>query len=269
LVSNVCNFAKPVPGEPALLSLEDVQTLFHEFGHALHGMLSNVTYPQIAGTEVPMDFVEFPAQLFEHWAFQDEVLSRFALHIRDESPIPRDLSARIRKANMFQQGEATVQFLASAFFDMAAHLADPDEMPDIGIFERTELKRRSMPRQISMRHRPAHFQHIFAHSYSAGYYSYLWSAVLDADGFEAFTEAGDIFSPELADRLYRYIYSAGNLRDAAEAYRAFRGRDPSTDALLRFRGLVATRTTRGSAAMPSKLREADEVKGTAEGRHAG
>ncbi len=238
LITNVCNFAKPAKGEPALLSLTDVCTLFHEFGHGLHGMLSDVTYPSLAGTAVPTDFVELPSQLYEHWAMQPEILSHFARHAKTGEPMPQSLIDKIEAARRFQQGFETVEFLGSAFIDMDVHSKHDAASLDLKKEEAAVSDEIGMPREIVMRHRPPHFQHIFSGGYSAGYYSYLWSAMLDNDGFEAFTEAGDIFAPEVAERLKRFVYSAGNLRDAAEAYRAFRGRDPSTKALLKERGFA-------------------------------
>ncbi|NWH08760.1 MAG: M3 family metallopeptidase [Alphaproteobacteria bacterium] len=239
LIMNTCNFAQGAKGEPALLSLDDAETLFHEFGHALHGLLSDVTYPSLAGTAVPTDFVEFPSQLYEHWLTTPEILSRFAIHYRTGEAMPADLIARIRKASSFNQGFATVEFLGSAFVDMDIHLLTNAADLDVRAFEKEALAEIGMPREIVMRHRSTHFQHIFSGGYSAGYYSYMWSEVLDADGFNAFKERGDPFAPAEAARLKEFIYSGGNTRDPAEAYRAFRGRDPSTKPLLEQRGFVA------------------------------
>ncbi|RBP17318.1 peptidyl-dipeptidase Dcp [Roseiarcus fermentans] len=238
IVLNVMNFAKGGEGEAALLSFDDARTLFHEFGHALHGMLSDVTYPAVSGTRVPGDFVEFPSQLYEHWLEQPELLRRFAVHYQTGEPMPEALIDKLVRARRFNQGFATVEYTASALVDLALHLEPrPDDL-DVVAFERAELQRIGMPDGIAMRHRTPHFQHVFSGGYSAAYYSYLWSEVLDADGFEAFAEAGDLFDPEVARRLHDFVYSAGGSRDFEEAYRAFRGRPPSPDALFRKRGLA-------------------------------
>jgi peptidyl-dipeptidase Dcp len=237
IVVNVMNFAKGGEGEASLLSVDDARTLFHEFGHALHGMLSDVVYPRISGTHVAGDFVEFPSQVFEHWMQQPEMLRRFALHYKTGEPMPQALVEKLLTARRFNQGWATVEYTASALVDLKLHLdPSPDEV-DVVAFEREELKRIGMPDAIAMRHRTPHFQHIFSGGYSAAYYSYLWSEVLDADGFEAFEESGDIFDPGVAKRLNDFVYSAGGSRDYDEAYRAFRGRPPSPEALFRKRGL--------------------------------
>lgn len=239
IVVNVLNFAKGGEGEPCLLSFDDAHTLFHEFGHALHGMLSNVTYPMISGTSVAQDFVEFPSQLYEHWLEQPEILRRFAIHHETGEPMPEALLQRLLSARQFNQGFATVEFTASALVDLSLHLEPDPQSVDIVAFESRELQRLGMPDAITMRHRTPHFQHIFSgDGYSSGYYSYLWSEVLDADGFEAFEEAGDIFDPETAKRLRDYVYSAGYSRDPQAAYEGFRGRAPSPEALLRKRGLA-------------------------------
>ena len=236
IIVNVMSFARPGEGEACLLSLDEAHTLFHEFGHALHGMLSDVTYPLLAGTHVSRDFVEFPSQLYEHWLERPETLRRFARHHRTGAPMPEALIARLEAARRYNQGFATVEFVASAFVDMELHrLADPSAI-DVAAFEARTLATIGMPAAMAPRHSAPHFQHIFTGGgYSAGYYSYLWSEVLDADGFEAFEAAGDDFAPALAERLKRFVYAAGNLREPEAAYRAFRGRDPSPDALLRKR----------------------------------
>ncbi len=234
---NVMNFAKGAEGEPSLLSVDESRTLFHEFGHALHGMLSDVTYPRISGTHVAGDFVEFPSQIYEHWIKEPEMLRRFALNAKTGEPMPQALMDKLLKARRFNQGWATVEYTASALVDLKLHLdPSPDEV-DVVAFERKELERIGMPDAIGMRHRTPHFQHIFSGGYSAAYYSYLWSEVLDADGFGAFEESGDIFDPDVAKRLNDFVYSAGGSRDYDEAYRAFRGRAPSPEALFRKRGL--------------------------------
>ena len=240
IVINVMNFAKAAPGEPALLSFDDARTLFHEFGHALHGLLSDVTYPLISGTNVARDFVELPSQLYEHWLERPEVLRRFALHAETGQAMPEALLDKLLAARTFNQGFQTVEYAASALVDMDLHLLAADRPVDVIAFERGVLERIGMPQAIAMRHRTPHFQHIFSgDGYAAGYYSYLWSEVLDADAFDAFEETGDVFDPATAKRLRDHIYAAGYRRDPAEAYRAFRGRDPDPKALLRKRGLDA------------------------------
>jgi peptidyl-dipeptidase Dcp len=240
IVINVLNLVKGAPGEPSLLSVDDVRTLFHEFGHGLHGMLSDVTYPSISGTSVKRDFVELPSQLYEHWAMTPEILREFALHAETGEPMPDDLLDRVLDARKFDQGFATVEYVASALIDMDLHeTARPGEAIDIDAAEREALERIGMPKEIVLRHRPTHFQHLFSGGYAAGYYSYLWSEVMDADAFSAFEETGDVFHPETAEKLHRYIYSSGGSMDPAEAYRAFRGRMPDIGALLEKRGLKA------------------------------
>jgi peptidyl-dipeptidase Dcp len=236
IIVNVMNFSK---GQPALLSFDDAHTLFHEFGHALHGLLSNVTYPLLAGTSVSTDFVELPSQLYEHWLSQPEILRRYATHCETGEPIPDDLLGRLMGARNFNQGFATVEYLASAFVDIDLHRLTSAEGLDVSAFERKSLDAIGMPREIIMRHRTPHFAHVFSgDGYSSGYYSYLWSEVLDADAFNAFEETGDVYDRETARKLKDFIYSAGNLRDPAEAYVAFRGRLPTPEALLVKRGLV-------------------------------
>ncbi len=238
IVSNNANFIKGAPGEPVLISWDDASTLFHEFGHALHGLSSDVTYPSLSGTSVARDFVEFPSQLLEHWLSTPEVLQRFAVHYQTGEPIPQALVDRIKKAATFNEGFDTVEYLASALVDMKLHLAgdrkiDPDQ------FERETLAELGMPREIVMRHRTPQFQHIFSgDSYSAGYYSYLWSDVLTADAFEAFVEGTGPYDESVARRLRDNVFSVGNTIDPAETYRNFRGRDPQVEALMRKRGFV-------------------------------
>jgi peptidyl-dipeptidase Dcp len=239
IVINVLNFAKAAEGEACLLSFDDAHTLFHEFGHALHGMLSDVTYPLLSGTNVARDFVEFPSQLYEHWLEQPEVLRRFARHHETGEPMPEALLQKLLSARQFNQGFATVEYTASALVDLALHLEPDTEALDIVAFEAKHLEKLGMPASIIMRHRTPHFQHIFSgESYSAGYYSYLWSEILDADGFEAFEESGDIFDSALARKLRDHVYASGYSRDPEEAFKAFRGRMAKPDALLRKRGLA-------------------------------
>jgi peptidyl-dipeptidase Dcp len=239
IVLNVCNFSKPAAGEPALLSFDDARTLFHEFGHALHAMLSNVTYPLLAGTAVPSDFVELPSQLYEHWLEVPEILQQYARHCRTGEPMPNALLDRLLATRTFNQGFATVEYTACALVDLDLHSQPAAAALDATEFERKDLERIAMPPEIVMRHRLPHFQHLFSGGgYAAGYYSYMWSEVLDADAFAAFDETGNAFDPATAKRLREYIYGAGNLRDPAEAYRSFRGRLPTVDALLKKRGLA-------------------------------
>ncbi|MDZ5699357.1 M3 family metallopeptidase [Chelativorans sp. M5D2P16] len=238
IIFNVMNFAKPPRGRPALLSAEDARTLFHEFGHALHGLLSEVTWPSIAGTAVARDFVELPSQLFEHWFTVPEVLSRHARHVETGEPIPPERVERMRAARNFNSGFATVEFTASALVDMAFHARQ--EAPEDPLqFERETLETLGKPAAIPMRHRSPHFLHVFSgDGYSAGYYSYMWSEVLDADAFRAFEEAGDPFDPETAERLRRYIYAAGGSADPEELYTAFRGKLPNPEAMMKKKRLA-------------------------------
>lgn len=239
IVVNVLNIAKPGEGQPVLLSLDEARTLFHEFGHALHGMLSNVTYPRISGTSVPTDFVELPSQLYEHWVLQPQVLEKFARHHRTGAPMPVALREKVLKMRTFNQGFATVEYCASAYVDMDLHELAPPATVDPAQFERERLAAIKMPKEIVMRHRTPHFSHVFSGDhYAAGYYSYLWSEVLDADAFNAFEETGDIFDKGVAARLKEHIYSAGGKREPNELYLAFRGRLPAPDALMVKRGLV-------------------------------
>ncbi|MFZ9652473.1 MAG: M3 family metallopeptidase [Steroidobacteraceae bacterium] len=242
IVSNNANFVKGKPGEPLLISWDDAVTLFHEFGHALHGLSSNVSYPSVSGTNVARDYVEFPSQLLEHWLPTAEVLDRFAVHYRTGAPIPKELVAKVERAKTFNQGFATVEYLAAALVDMKLHLAArADSRIDADKFERETLEQLGMPREIVMRHRTPQFGHIFSgDGYSAGYYSYLWADTLTADAWEAFTGAKGPWDREVARRLKDNVFSIGNTRDPADAYRSFRGRDPEIDALMRKRGFSAT-----------------------------
>jgi peptidyl-dipeptidase Dcp len=247
IVSNNSNFVKGKPGEPVLISWTDATTLFHEFGHALHGLSSNVTYPTLSGTSVVRDYVEFPSQLLENWLATPEVLSKYALHYQTGQPIPQALVARINKASTFNEGFATTEAVSSALIDMKLHLAgtqkiDPDK------FERETLAGLGMPHELVMRHRTPQFSHVFSSDgYSAGYYSYLWSVVLAADAFSAFTEAGGPYDKAVAARLRKNVFTVGNTVDPAVGYRAFRGRDPKIDALMKQRGFPMT-----GAAAPAK-----------------
>ena len=234
--SNNNNFVKASAGEPVLISLDDATTLFHEFGHALHSLLQDITYPGLSTT--PRDFVEYPSQVNEHWLLTREVLDKHARHYKTGQPMPQALVDRIRESEKFNQGYATVEYLAAAILDMELHTR-PDGAVDVTAFERDQLARIGMPREIALRHRLPHFDHLFgSDAYSAGYYSYLWSDVMAADTWQAFVEAGP-WDKALAARLRTHILSNGNTIDRAEAYRQFRGRDPDVKALLAKRGFPA------------------------------
>ncbi|HEX5888341.1 MAG TPA: M3 family metallopeptidase [Pyrinomonadaceae bacterium] len=238
IVSNNSNFVKGKPGEPVLISWDDATTMFHEFGHALHGLNSNVTYPSVSGTAVARDYVEFPSQLLEHWLSTPQVLQRFALHYETGKPIPQELVDKIMKSATFNQGFGTVEYLAAALVDMKLHLAG-DKKIDADVFERETLTQLGMPKEIVMRHRTPQFLHVFgSDGYSAGYYSYLWSDVITADSFGAFTEGKGPYDRAVAERLRKFVFSVGNTVDPADAYRSFRGRDPKIDALMKKRGFT-------------------------------
>ena len=242
VVVNNNNFAKGAPGEPTLLSFDDATTLFHEFGHGLHGLLSSVTYERLAGTSVLRDFVELPSQLFEHWLSEPEVLKRHARHHFTDEPIPDALIAKLHDARLFNQGYETVRYTASALVDLAAHALTAEQAPEIVDFERAELARIGAPAVVGMNHRLAHFQHLFAGSgYASQYYVYLWAEVLEADGFDAFVEAGSAFDKTVAERLQKFIYSSGNSLEPSAAYLAFRGRAATALPMLRQRGLAPQR----------------------------
>ena len=249
IVSNNSNFVKGTPGEPVLISWDDAVTLFHEFGHALHGLSSNVNYPSVSGTNVARDYVEFPSQLLEHWLPVKEVLDRFAVHYQTGKPIPAELVAKVERAKTFNQGFATIEYLAAALVDMKLHLAaKPDSRIDPDAFERETLAKLGMPNEIVMRHRTPQFGHIFSgDGYSAGYYSYLWSDTLTADAWEAFTEGKGAWDRDIAKRLHDHIFSVGNTIDPADGYRSFRGRDPQIEALMRKRGFVSASASGSSA----------------------
>ena len=236
IVSNNSNFVKGKPGEPVLISWDDATTMFHEFGHALHGLSSNVTYPSLSGTNVARDYVEFPSQLLEHWLSTPEVLQKFALHYQTGKPIPQALVDKIKKADTFNEGFATTEYLSSALVDMKLHLAGGEKI-DADKFERETLASLGMPKELVMRHRTPQFGHVFSSDgYSAGYYSYLWSDVITADAFGAFVEGKGPYDKEVGAKLIKYVFSVGNTIDPAEAYRMFRGRDPKVEALMKKRG---------------------------------
>jgi peptidyl-dipeptidase Dcp len=241
IVSNNSNFVKGAPGQPVLISWDDARTLFHEFGHALHGLLSDSTYRSLSGTSTAADFVEFPSQINEHWLPTPELLNRFALHYHTGQPMPQSLLDKIKKAGTFNEGFHTMEYLASAVIDMKLHLAGGKTI-DVAAFEREELARLGMPSEIVMRHRIPQFGHIFsgaAGGYDAGYYAYLWSDALTADAWEAFLAGKGPWDKAVAERLRKEVLSVGNTRDPGAAFRAFRGRDVNTDALMRKRGFLA------------------------------
>lgn len=240
LVTNNMNLTPPPAGEPALMRFGEVETLFHEFGHGLHGLLTQIRYSTFSGVDGPRDYTEFPAQILEHWAGQQMVLADYAKHYETGEVIPEDLLAKMRNASTFNQGFETTEFIAASLLDLAWHSLTPEEaaaITDASAFERETLEGYGILPEIEPRYRSQYFSHIFAGGYSAGYYAYLWSEILDADGFTAFQETGDIFDPELAARLKKWVYEAGGLREADELYRQFRGKDPEIEPLLRIRGL--------------------------------
>jgi peptidyl-dipeptidase Dcp len=251
IVSNNSNFVKGAAGAPVLISWTDAETLFHEFGHALHGLNSNVSYPSLSGTAVARDYVEFPSQLLEHWLATPQVLNTYALHHRTGQPIPKELVEKIERAETFNQGFQTVEYLASALVDMKLHLAG-DRPIDPDAFERETLAALGMPREVVMRHRTPHFSHVFSSDgYSAGYYSYLWSDTLTADAAEAFREHGGLYDKEIAKKLVANVFSVGNTIDPADGYRAFRGKDAGIDALMRKRGFPVAGTSGKPAPAPA------------------
>ncbi len=251
IIVNVLNFAKGAEGKPTLLNFDDARTLFHEFGHGLHGLLSDVTYPSLAGTSVAHDFVELPSQLYEHWLLTKDVLGKFARHYQTGEAMPETLIEKLRAARTFNMGFATVEYVSSALVDMDAHASSASA--DAMARQAATLERLGMPTEIVMRHATPHFQHIYSgEGYAAGYYSYLWSEMLDADAFRAFEETGDIYDPATAQKLLANIYSAGNRQDPEAAYLAFRGKLPSVEGVLRQRGLPDVPRTAGGAALHSK-----------------
>jgi peptidyl-dipeptidase Dcp len=239
IVVNNNNFSQGEQGKPTLLSLDDARTLFHEFGHGLHGLLSQVKYPRLSGTSVLRDFVEFPSQVYENWLMQPQILKEFALHADTGQPMPEELIEKILAAQTFNQGFTTVEYVSCALIDLALHENTALENLDFQEFEAQSLRAIQMPPAIGLRHRLPHFSHLFSsNGYASAYYVYMWAEVLDADGFDAFLEAGDLFASEPAQKLYEHIYSAGNRQDPMEAYIAFRGREPTVTPLLTKRGLM-------------------------------
>jgi peptidyl-dipeptidase Dcp len=238
VIVNVCNFPGPVGDAPALLSFDNVTTLFHEFGHALHGLLTNTRYESMSGTSGPRDFTEFPAQILEHWAKEPAILKTFATHYQTGKVIPDELIAKLLKAAKFNQGFANTEYLAASLLDMDWHTLTADqELQNTETFEKTSLEKIGLIDEIVPRYRSTYFSHIFASGYAAGYYSYVHSAVLDSDGFAAFKESGDVFNQDLAQKLRTHIYEKGSTEDAMTLYKKFRGREPQIDALLKVRGL--------------------------------
>jgi len=237
VVTNNGNFSKPVGGKPSLLSVEEVLTLFHEFGHALHGLLSNCTYPTLSGTSVPRDFVELPSQIMENWALEPEVLKVYAKHYKTGEVIPQELIEKLKKAKLFNQGFATVEYLAAAYLDMDWHTLTEVKDIDPLKFEEESMKRIGLIPEIVVRYRSPYFLHIFSGGYSAGYYSYIWAEVLDADAFEAFKEKG-LFDKETAMSFRKNILEKGGTEDPMVLYKRFRGREPSVEPLLKRRGLI-------------------------------
>jgi peptidyl-dipeptidase Dcp len=234
IVVNVCNFSRPTGDAPALLSLEETETLFHEFGHALHSILSQVRYRGVSG--VPRDFVEMPSQIMENWATEPEVLHQYAHHWKTGEVIPDSLIAKIKESRKFNQGFATVEYLAASLLDMDWHTIQAGPPREAAAFESTSLQRMGMPAQIVPRYRSPYFQHIFAGGYSSGYYSYIWAEVLDADAFQAFKEKG-LFDPATAQAFRTDILEKGGSEDAMQMFVHFRGREPSVEPLLERRGL--------------------------------
>ena len=236
IVINVCNFPPQNKDGVALLSFGQAETLFHEFGHALHGLLSDATYPSLSGTRVARDYVEFPSQLMENWANEPSVVQSYAQHYQTNESIPAELLKKISKASKFNQGFATTEYLAASYLDLAWHTRE-EKVEDANVFEKEILQNLGLIPEIASRYRSTYFAHIFAGGYSSGYYSYLWTEVLDADAFELFKEKG-LFDAETANNLKTLIYSSGNTRDLMDQYRKFRGSDPEIEPLLERRGLV-------------------------------
>lgn len=237
IIYNVGNFSKPTGDKPALLSVDEVNTLFHEFGHALHGLLSDCTYEAVAATETPRDFVEFPSQVMENWAMHPDILKLYAKHFQTGESIPQELINKLNNAKLFNQGFETVEYLAASFLDMDWHVLENVNEIDVNNFENESMNKLRLINEIIPRYRSTYFNHIFGGDYSAGYYSYIWSAVLDADAFDAFVKSGDVLNPELAAKYRKYILASGGTDDSMELYRKFRGKDPSIEPLLERRGL--------------------------------
>ena len=241
IITNNLNLITPAEGEPTLMRFDEVETLFHEFGHGLHGLLTQIRYSTFSGVDGPRDYTEFPAQILEHWAGAPEVLAEYANHYETGEPIPMELIDKMNAAATFNQGFKTTEFIAASLLDLRWHMLTSEEaaeITDAREFERKVLEEYGLLPEIEPRYRSQYFSHIFAGGYSAGYYAYLWSEILDADGFTAFRETGDIYDPELAARLKKWVYEAGGLREADELYRNFRGSDPTIEPLLKLRGFA-------------------------------
>lgn len=241
IVTNNLNLIQPAEGDPTLMSFDEAETLYHEFGHGLHGLLTTIKYSRMSGVGGPRDYTEFPAQIMEHWIGEPEVLQKYAKHYETGEPIPQELIDKMRAAATFNQGFKTTEYIAASLLDLRWHMLTPEEAAEITDpreFEKKVLEEYGLIPEIEPRYRSPYFAHIFAGGYSAGYYAYLWSEILDADGFTAFKEAGDIWDPELAARLKKNVYEAGELEEAGELYRRFRGKDPSPEPLLRIRGFL-------------------------------
>ena len=239
LITNNMNLPLPPAGEPTLMRFSDVETLFHEFGHGLHGLMTQIDYPTFSGVDGPRDYTEFPAQILEHWVSQPEMLEMYATHYETGEVIPTELVEKIRRAKNHNQGFYTTEYVAASLLDLAWHSLTPTEaakITDARAYEKQVLEGYGLIPEIEPRYRSQYFSHIFAGGYSAGYYAYLWSEILDADGFDAFKQAEDIWDPELAARLQKWVYEAGGLKPADELYRNFRGKDPSIKPLLEGRG---------------------------------
>lgn len=250
LVTNNLNLITPAEGEPTLMNFSEVETFFHEFGHGLHGLLTQMKYAEFSGVDGPRDYTEFPAQILEHWAGEEEMLAEYALHYETGEPIPLELIEKMREASNHNQGFRTTEFIAAALLDLAWHRLSHEEtlaITDARAFEKQVLEGYGLIEEIEPRYRSQYFAHIFSSSvgYSSGYYAYLWSEILDADGFTAFKEKGDIWDPELAARLKKWVYESGGLRPADELYRLFRGSDPTIEPLLRIRGFETDETGEG------------------------
>jgi peptidyl-dipeptidase Dcp len=241
LITNNMNLSKPPAGEPALMRFSEVETLFHEFGHGLHGLMTKIDYPMFSGVDGPRDYTEFPAQILEHWTAEPEMLAIYGRHYKTGEVIPAELVERMRLAANHNQGFATTEYVAASLLDLNWHMLSSEEaakITDARAFEKQVLDKYGLIDEIEPRYRSQYFSHIFAGGYSAGYYAYLWSEILDADGFAAFKQAEDIFDPETAARLKKWVYESGGLREADELYRNFRGQDPSIEPLLEGRGFA-------------------------------
>ncbi len=239
VITNVCNFSRPTGNQPALLSFEEVTTLFHEFGHALHGLLSDCTYESLGGTEVPRDFVELPSQIMENWCSQPEMLRLFAKHYQTGEIIPQALIDKIVASGKFNQGFETVEYLAASILDMDYHVLNTAEGLDVDKFETEQMQKIGLIKEIIPRYKSTYFNHIWGGGYAAGYYSYIWAEVLDADAFQAFVESGDIFNANIGASFRENILSKGGTSDAMTMYKTFRGKEPAIEPLLKKRGLVA------------------------------